>query len=200
MLPTPYYEAIGFDEAFAYYAAVADAIDIPICTYNFPPATGLHLDVDFLLRLADEIPNVKYVKDSSADIAQMNTLICDHPDRIVFFNGEDVLMLPALMLKAPGMVMGVANFMTPALKQMHELSQSGRDGEAVAIWRKVNPVLSLLAGAPYTSGVKAACACLGLDVGEPRAPVTPYSQAQRRTLRALLDGLDADLLTSAAGR
>ena len=62
MLATPYYEPIGFNEAFAYYAAVADATSLPICAYNFPPATGLHLDVDFLVRLATEIPQVKYVK------------------------------------------------------------------------------------------------------------------------------------------
>ena len=118
MLATPYYEPIGFDEAYAYYAAIADATSLPICAYNFPPATGLHLDVDFLVKLATEIPQVKFVKDSSANISQMNTLISEHSDKIGFLNGEDVLMLPALMLKAPGMVMGIANFMTPALSRL----------------------------------------------------------------------------------
>ncbi|MGL4684370.1 MAG: dihydrodipicolinate synthase family protein, partial [Hafnia alvei] len=108
MLATPYYEPIGFNEAFAYYAGVAETTDLPICAYNFPPATGLHLDVDFLLKLAREIPQVKYVKDSSANIMQMSTLINEHSDEIHFLNGEDILMLPALMLKAPGMVMGIA--------------------------------------------------------------------------------------------
>jgi len=51
----------------------------------------------------------------------MNTLLYDHADKITFLNGEDILMLPALMLKAPGMVMGIANFMAPALAKTAKL-------------------------------------------------------------------------------
>jgi 4-hydroxy-tetrahydrodipicolinate synthase len=195
MLATPYYEPIGFEEAFAYYAAVADATSLPICAYNFPPATGLHLDVDFLVRLATQIPQVKFVKDSSANITQMNALILDHADKITFLNGEDVLMLPALMLKAPGMVMGIANFMTPALAKLQKASQSGDDATAVAIWRQINPVIRILGSGPYNSGVKAACEILGLSVGNVRAPIRPYSSAQVEQLKAALSKLDPALLT-----
>jgi len=55
------------------------------------------------------------VKDSSANIVQMNTLLYDHADKITFLNGEDILMLPALHAEGAGMVMGIANFMAPAL-------------------------------------------------------------------------------------
>lgn len=197
MLATPYYEPIGYEEAFAYYAAVADATSLPICAYNFPPATGLHLDVDFLVRLATEIPQVKFVKDSSANITQMNTLIADHADKITFLNGEDVLMLPALVLKAPGMVMGIGNFLAPALAKLQKASQEGDDTTAVAIWRQINPVIRILGSGPYNSGVKAACNILGLSVGNVRAPIRPYSSAQLENLRAALSKLDPALLTGA---
>jgi 4-hydroxy-tetrahydrodipicolinate synthase len=197
MLATPYYEPIGFNEAFAYYAAVADATSLPICAYNFPPATGLHLDVDFLVRLATEIPQVKYVKDSSANISHMYSLLCDHADKITCFNGEDVLLLPALMLKAPGMVMGIANFMAPALARLQEASQKGDDAMAVAIWRQINPVIRVLGGGAYNSGVKAACEILGIPVGTVRAPIRPFSKAQIEQLRTALLKLDPALLTGA---
>lgn len=197
MLATPYYEPIGFEEAFAYYAAVADATSLPICAYNFPPATGLHLDVDFLVRLATEIPQVKYVKDSSANIVQMNTLLYDHADKITFLNGEDILMLPALMLKAPGMVMGIANFMAPALARLHKAGQEEDAATAVAIWRQINPVIRVLGGGAYNSGVKAACEILGLPVGRVRAPIRPYSTAQVKNLKEALSKVDPALLTGA---
>lgn len=195
MLATPYYEPIGFEEAFAYYAAVADATDLPICAYNFPPATGLHLDVDFILRLAEKIPQVKFVKDSSANISQMNTLISDHSDKITFFNGEDVLILPALALQAPGMVMGVANFMTPALVQLQAASVAGDFAQVVSLWRKINPVVRVLGNASYNSGIKAACEILGILVGPVRAPIRPYTAAQYDALKAALATLDPSLLT-----
>lgn len=200
MLATPYYEPIGFEEAFAYYAAVAEATELPICAYNFPPATGLHLDVDFLVRLATEIPQVKFVKDSSANITQMNTLIADHADKITFLNGEDVLMLPALMLKAPGMVMGIGNFMAPALVKLQKASEEGDDSTAVAIWREINPVIRILGSGPYNSGVKAACEILGLKVGQVRAPIRPYSEAQVDQLKTALSKVNPALLTGANRR
>lgn len=197
MLATPYYEPIGFEEAFAYYAAVAGATSLPICAYNFPPATGLHLDVDFLVRLVTEIPQVKYVKDSSANIVQMNTLLYDHADKITFLNGEDILMLPALMLKAPGMVMGVANFMAPALAKLHKAGQEDDVTTAVAIWRQINPVIRILGTGAYNSGVKAACEILGLSVGPVRAPIRPYSTTQVEKLKEALSTIDPTLLTAA---
>ncbi|MBX3567788.1 MAG: dihydrodipicolinate synthase family protein [Rhizobiaceae bacterium] len=197
MLATPYYEPIGFEEAFAYYAAVADATSLPICAYNFPPATGLHLDVDFLVRLATEIPQVKYVKDSSASIVQMNTLLSDHADRITFLNGEDVLMLPAVMMRAPGMVMGVANFMAPGLARLHRAGQADDAATIAAIWRQMNPVIRILGSGPYNSGVKAACEILGLPAGPVRAPIRPYAPAQVEKLKAALSAIDPALLTGA---
>jgi 4-hydroxy-tetrahydrodipicolinate synthase len=195
MLATPYYEAIGFEEAFAYYAAVAEATDLPICAYNFPPATGLHLDVGFLLRLAREIPQVRFVKDSSANISQLNTLICDHSDEISVLNGEDVLILPALMLRAPGMVMGSANFLAPALVKMHRASKAGDDAAVVATWRAINPVIRQLGNGSYNAGVKAACDILGLSVGPVRAPIRQYSPEQYDALKKVLNSVDPCLLT-----
>ncbi|HEY0208071.1 dihydrodipicolinate synthase family protein [Acerihabitans sp.] len=200
MLATPYYEPIGFDEAFAYYADVAAATSLPICAYNFPPATGLHLDVEFLLKLAREIPQVKYVKDSSANIMQMSALLMDHADEITFFNGEDVLMLPALVLKAPGMVMGTGNFMAPALAKLQRASESGDDQTVADLWRQVYPLIRLLGSGRYNSGIKAACEMLGLGVGPVRAPIPPYSAAQKEALRQAIAAIDPALLTGAARR
>lgn len=198
MLATPYYEPIGFNEAFAYYAAVADATSLSICAYNFPPATGLHLDVDFLVKLAREIPQVKYVKDSSANIMQMFNLLSDHSQDITLLNGEDVLMLPALASKAPGMVMGIANFMTPALAKLQKASESGDDQTLVSVWRDINPIVRLLGNGRYNAGVKAACEILGLTVGPVRAPIPQYTAAERESLKAALASVNPDYLTRAA--
>lgn len=198
MLATPYYEPIGFPEAYAYYAGVADATSLPICAYNFPPATGLHLNVDFLLKIAREIPQVKYVKDSSADIGQMQSLLLDHRDDITFFNGEDVLMLPALMLKAPGMVMGVASFMTPALVKLQKATDAGDDATVLSVWRQINPLVRFIGARRYNAGCKAACELLGLAAGPVRAPIQNYTDAEKAELKAVIDTIDPSLLTGAA--
>jgi 4-hydroxy-tetrahydrodipicolinate synthase len=153
--------------------------------------------VDFLVRLATKIPQVKFVKDSSANIAQMNTLLDDHADAITFLNGEDILLLPALIMKAPGMVMGIANFMAPALAKLYKAGQEDDAATAVAIWRQINPVIRILGNGSYNSGVKAACEILGLPVGGVRAPISPYSTTQVEKLRQALSKIDPILLTGA---
>lgn len=200
MLATPYYEPIGFDEAFAYYAAVAEATNLPICAYNFPPATGLHLDVDFTLRLAREIPQIKYIKDSSANLMQMATFLCDHRNEVGFLNGEDVLMLPALAMKAPGMVMGIANFMTPALTKLQAASAASDDATVLSIWREILPVVRYIGSRRYNSGCKAACELLGLSVGPVRAPIPQYTREEIAGLQKLLSEIDPSFLTGAAQR
>lgn len=200
MLATPYYDAIGFDEAIAYYGDVAAATGLPICAYNYPPATGLHLDTGFLVRLATEVPQVKYVKDSCADIGQMNALLGDHADKITFLIGEDVLLLQAMMLKAPGMVMGIANFAAPGLRKIHDAAQAGDDRTVVDLWRQLHPLIRQMGAGPYGTGVKMACELLGLEVGLPRKPTRTYSGAQISALKAVLDAMDPALLTGAARR
>lgn len=198
MLATPYYDAIGYEEAYAYYASVASAISLPICAYNYPPATGLHLDTEFLVRLASEIPQVRFVKDSSANIMQMNALLLDHAKQITFFNGEDVLLLPALLMQAPGMVMGIGNFMGPALARLQKASAADDAATVVAIWRQINPVIRILGETSYNSGVKAACQLLGLQVGPVRAPIRPYSEARLARLKEALSRIEPGLLTKRA--
>lgn len=198
MLATPYYDSIGEKEAFAYYTTVADGTGLPICAYNYPPATGFHLGVDFLLKLAAEIPQVRYVKDSSADILQMNTLIANHADKITFFIGEDVLLLQAAVLKVQGMIMGTANFMTPALRKIYDASHADDFATVVSVWQQITPVIRMLASNRYNSGVKAACNILGLPGGDLRAPIRSYSDAETEALRLALSKITPDLLTGAS--
>jgi len=198
MLATPYYDAINFDEALAYYAEVAAATSLPICAYNYPPATGLHLTTDFLVRLATEIPQVQYVKDSSSDIGQMNALMGDHADRITFLIGEDVLLLQSMIMRAPGMVMGIANFAAPGLRKIYDAAQAGDDLEVVSLWRQLHPLIRVMGQGPYNTGCKVACELLGMPVGRVRKPIRDYTAEQTATLKAVLDAMDPGLLTGAA--
>lgn len=198
MLATPYYEPIGFEEAYAYYADVAAATSLPICAYNFPAATGLHLTTEFLVKLAKEIPQVQYVKDSSCDIGQMNALRMEHAEDITLLIGEDVLLFQAMMIGTKGMVMGVANFMAPALRQLHDAAKAGDDAKIVSIWRQIDPLMRQLGKGPYNTGVKKACDILGLEAGPVRKPIRAYNDAQTAALKAALKAVDPALLTKSA--
>ena len=75
MVVAPYYEPLSLDETVEYLRTVAAAVDLPIMLYNLPVATGVNLDPDTVGRLAREIDNIRYIKDTSADMAQAGQLI-----------------------------------------------------------------------------------------------------------------------------
>lgn len=195
MVATPFYEPLGFDEAAAYYAAVSDAVTIPICIYNYPNATGINLTPDFVAQLSSDIENVRYVKDSAADLGQYIALI-NHPvGGFTALNGEDVLLGPSLALGAPGFVVGTSNFMGPALAQMFEASRTGDDATVLSVWRQITPLLQTAASMPYTAAMKAACNYLGYDVGSVRAPRRGLTAEETSRLFADIDAVDPSLLT-----
>ncbi|SNT50721.1 dihydrodipicolinate synthase family protein [Rhodococcoides kyotonense] len=198
MVSTPFYEALGLDEAAAYYAAVAAAVDVPVCLYNYPNATGINLDPEFVTTLATEIEGVKYVKDSAADLGQYITLITDCADKVTALNGEDVLLGPALTLGAPGFVVGTSNFIGPGLSKMFAASTAGDDATLLSIWRAVTPVLQVAASMPYAAAVKAACNYLGHPVGDVRSPGRALTTDEHARLVKAIDALDSSLLTTPA--
>src|SRR5262249_36738378 len=70
MVVPPYYEPLTLDETRHYLRTVADAVQIPIMLYNLPGATGVNLDADTVGTLARQHENIRYIKDTSADMAQ----------------------------------------------------------------------------------------------------------------------------------
>lgn len=197
MLATPYYDPITPDQAFAYYADVAEATSLPICAYNYPSATGIHLDVKFLVHLASEIDQVQYVKDSSADLAQLTTLALDHADVIGVLCGEESLLLEALLAGVHGIVMGAPNFLTPGLTRAVQAAEADDVTGLIRLWRKMTPLLRFLGSKPYVSAVKAACEALGYPAGPVRAPLLSLTDGERSTVADLIKHLDDDLLTVA---
>ncbi len=96
------------------------------------------------------------------------------------------------------MVMGIENFMTPALSKLKAASAAGYDATVLLIWRQILPVVRYIGSRRYNSGCKAACELLGLSVGPVRAPIPQYTQEEIAGLKTLLSALDPSLLTGAA--
>ena len=170
----PYYDPLRLDETFAYYAAIAANIDIPIVAYNIPEVTGLHLSPEFLGRLGREIANVQYVKDSSGSFLQLARLTSRYADDIKVFCGVDAFVLPALELGAVGCIVGAANFIAGPLARLQEAVSDGDHNLAVSQWATLVPGLLAILDQDrfsFQAAVKSASRLTGLDLGAPRPPL-----------------------------
>ena len=70
MLVAPYYEPLSVEETVTYLRAVAASVDIPMMIYNLPVATGVNLSPDTVGALAREVENIRYIKNTTIDMAQ----------------------------------------------------------------------------------------------------------------------------------
>ena len=62
LLVTPYYNKPPQAGLLEHFTLVANAVSIPVMAYNIPGRTGIRIEHDTLLRMA-EVPNIVAVKD-----------------------------------------------------------------------------------------------------------------------------------------
>lgn len=189
------------DEGYrSYYASVAEATDLPLVAYNIPFATGKDFDPATLGALAEEIPSLQYVKESSGDVTRIQALSLELGDRIKVLNGFDNLPLPALSAGAVGSIVGSGNVVADRHVAIYDAFVDGRHQEALDAFRELLPLLLSLLGAPYyPAGVKAALELIGHPAGPTRAPGTPLPAEVRQRLQATLEQLGLAAATATAG-
>jgi len=61
----PYYNKPTQEGYFQHFAAVADAVDLPIVVYNIPGRTGSNIFPETIVRMAENIPAVVAVKEAT---------------------------------------------------------------------------------------------------------------------------------------
>ncbi|MEX4004435.1 dihydrodipicolinate synthase family protein [Paraburkholderia sp. EG285A] len=192
MLATPYYESITFDQVRSYYRAVGDATSLPICIYNFPPAMGVKYSVDMVKTLAEDVPTVKLMKDSSGDFHLLNDLISAQ-EKVSIFCGEDILSGPAF-LRGAGVIVGSTNFCAPAMAKLHKAARAADYQSFVKIWDGIVPLILAVIGGHYNGGVKAVCRELGFAVGPIRAPYGDLSGERLDLIKRAIERTDRSLL------
>jgi 4-hydroxy-tetrahydrodipicolinate synthase len=189
MAVAPYYEPLTIDETLSYLRAVAGSVDIPVMLYNLPVATGVDLDPDTVGALAREIENIRYIKNTTVDMAQSARLIHNHGDVISTFVGWDSLLLSALAEGAAGVMAGTANVVPAELVAVYDAVSAGNLGQAREAWARVYPLIDAIMAQPFVPAVKAGLAAVGFPVGKPREPVAGLDPAAAARIAELAAGL-----------
>lgn len=185
MVVAPYYEALSLDETEEYLRTVASAVDVPIMLYNLPAATGINLDPDTVGRLARDIDNISYIKDTSADMAQAGQLIHRYGDVISTFVGWDSLLLASITEGAAGVMAGTANVMPAQLVSVHRALIAGDLARAQREWAQLYPLMDAIMTAPFIPAIKTALNALGFPAGSPRKPLAELDAAAAATISRL---------------
>ena len=181
LVVTPYYNKPPQSGLLRHFTAVADATGLPVMLYDIPHRSGVPIDTETLVRLAEH-GRIVAVKDAKGDLTATSWVTSR--TTLAFYSGEDALTLPALAVGSVGVV-GTSTHFTGALTaQMIEAYDAGDMPAALALHRRLLP---LFTGIFRTQGailVKAGLASLGLPAGPVRPPLVDATDDEIAQLRA----------------
>jgi 4-hydroxy-tetrahydrodipicolinate synthase len=189
LVVSPYYNKPDQRMLEAHYRAVADEGGIPIVVYNVPGRTGGNVSADTLMRLAEH-PGIIAVKEASANMEQIMTIVRDRPEGFAVLSGDDSWTLPIMGVGGDGVISVVSNEV-PAV--MVELCAAAAAGDMATAQRIHYRYLDLFRANFITTSpapVKAAMAEMGLITDALRMPMLTLDDGDRARLRAVLEGLD----------
>ncbi len=184
MLMPPYHGAgLRADEAMMlqHFARVAEAAPIPIMVQD-APLSGVNLSVPFLLRLAHEVPVIRYFKiEMPGTAAKLRSLIDAGGDAIEGpFDGEEAITLMADLDAGATGTMPSA-LLPDLIKKVFVLHRAGRRQEAAAAYALLLPLINYenrQCGLRATKTVMAAGGVIKSDaVRHPLEPLHPATRA-----------------------
>jgi 4-hydroxy-tetrahydrodipicolinate synthase len=176
---TPYYNKPTPDGLLRHFSAQAKA-GLPMIMYNVPGRTGLNMTAETTLRMAREIPNIIGVKEASANMEQILTILRDRPKDFLVLSGDDAWTLPLLGCGADGLVSVASNEVPKLISQM--VATRSRE-----IHERLLPLLlgNFIESNP--GPVKAAMKMMGILQSDTlRPPLAPITDASRKKLESIL--------------
>ena len=181
----PYYNKPTQEGYYRHFAAVCEAVDLPMCLYNIPGRTGSNILPETIARIAEACPQLVAVKEATGSLDQASQVaaLCD----IAILSGDDSLTLPLLSIGARGVVSVVGNIVPKDMKALVTAFLAGNLAEAQRWHRKLFPLCrDMLGVATNPIPLKTALAMLGRGTGELRLPMTPLDDAGRDKVRKTL--------------
>ncbi|GAB3671294.1 4-hydroxy-tetrahydrodipicolinate synthase [Actinocorallia lasiicapitis] len=178
---TPYYNKPPQEGVFRHMTAIADSTDLPVMLYDIPGRAGIPIEAETMIRLAAN-PKIVAVKDAKADLFTASKVMA--ATDLKFYSGDDPLNLAWLSQGAVGFVSVVGHVAGADLHEMIDLYRSGDTAGALAIHRRLLPVITaIMTRTQGVIAVKAALGLLGRPGGAVRLPLvdaTPEFVAQLR--------------------
>ena len=188
VLPASYWK-LTEAEILAHYRAIGDSVGVPIMLYNNPATSGTDMSVELILRIVNGVENVTMVKESTGDIQRMHKLQLLGDGQVPFYNGCNPLALEAFAAGAKGWCTAAPNLIPQLNLDLYAAALAGDLQQARELFYRQLPLLDFILKGGLPATIKAGLRETGLEVGDPRLPVFPLSEAGQAQLKAILNTL-----------
>ena len=140
MIALPKMDEPTDDNIVAFYKTIAARIDGPIVVQDYPPVNDIYMSPDVLARIAEEIPNARYLKLEDPPLMQKITAIRGRTDKFSIFGGlGGMFFLEELQRGAAGTMTGFA--FTEVLVAVYTAFRRGDQTAAELIFDRYLPLI-----------------------------------------------------------
>jgi 4-hydroxy-tetrahydrodipicolinate synthase len=185
LIVAPYYNRPTQEGLFRHFAAIAEAVDMPLVLYNVPIRCGVEIKPETVARLRAAYPRYVAIKHATGSIdgASEIAALCD----IDILSGDDSMTLPLMAVGAVGVVSVLANLIPAEVKTLVHAAVAGDWARANRLHRKQFALYQAMAAlGPNPLPIKTALALQGLIAEEFRLPLCALSDDGRMRLENAL--------------
>lgn len=176
LVVTPYYNRPSQEGLCQHYAAINDAVQLPVFVYNVPSRTAVDIGNDALVRLS-ALPNIIGIKDATGDLVRISQQRLTCGAEWVMLSGDDPTALGYVAHGGHGCISVTSNIAPEACAAFYNALLAG-DFETARMWqdRLLNLHKALFLDAS-PAPAKFALSHLGLCGEGVRLPLAPCSEA-----------------------
>jgi len=203
--PAPF--TLGQSPAMAveHFRRIADATSLPLVAFQYPLATGQGYPRETLLRLCEEVPTVRAIKDWSGNVAQHEMHVRELQGRTPAVNvlsTHSAWLLSSLVLGCNGLLSGSGSVIADLQSALFQAVRANDLAAARRLNDRIYPLARVFYSEPWAdmhNRMKEALVLLGrLPRAVVRPPLVKLSRAEVDRIRTAL--LEAGLLPQKTAR
>jgi len=185
LVVTPYYNRPSQEGLYRHYAAINDAVQLPVLVYNVPSRASIDISNETLARLA-ALPNIVGIKDATGDMTRVSQqrLVCG--EEWVMLSGDDPTALGYIAHGGHGCISVTANVAPAACATFYNACLAGDFETARGLQDRLITLHKALLLDASPSPTKFALAQLGLCSDEVRLPIAPCAEAVQPAILAAM--------------
>jgi 4-hydroxy-tetrahydrodipicolinate synthase len=197
--PAPFTMGQNARMAIAHFKRIADACDLPLIAFQYPLTTGQGYPRDTLLRLCDEVPTLRAIKDWSNNVPQHEwhvRTLQSLPRPVNVLSTHSAWLMSSLVLGCNGLLSGSGSVIHDLQARLFRAVQANDLAEAKRLNDRINPLARVFYADPAVdmhNRMKEALVLLGkLPHAVVRPPLVKIEGAEIERIRLAL--VEAGLL------
>lgn len=203
--PAPFTLQQSPEMALAHFKRIADASDLPIIVFQYPLATGQGYPRDTLLKMCEQVPTIRAIKDWAGNVPQhemhirtLQTL----PRPVNVLTTHSAWLFSSVVLGCNGLLSGSGSVIADLQAQLFRAVQANDLATAKKLNDRIYPTARVFYAEPWAdmhNRMKEALVMLGrLPRAVVRPPLVKLARAEIDRIRAAL--VEAGLLDAKAAR